>query len=220
VLLTMTALWGAPALAQDIPEEEEALDIPDSDDDPGTRSGFDVGADEFQVEDDDEDPDMVDYRAEALKRPPDPTHFHLDPAGKQPLGNDFPLHTVALNPEWVKVQLPVLVATSRAAFLSEHPHGLRLVAEWDIGGQTTVTEQVVEAEAVWPRGPTFAFLTVAVQDGRKTAPVQVKVKTAELPPPPPPPDAEPPATPPAEPPPPPAAPKVRFAVTSVFYRKG
>lgn len=211
----LLALAG-PAAAQDIPEEEEALDIPDADPDPGTRSGFDVGADNFAVEDDDEDAGMVDYNEQAKRRPPEATNFHLYPEDNAPLGNDYPMHTVAVSASWVKLELPVLVARSRAEFLADHPHGLRIVSDWDIGGQTTQVEHIVTPEAVWPRGPTFVFLTTAVEDGRKTAPVQVKVKTAELPPPPPPPDAEEPP----EPPPPPAEPKVRYAVTSVFYRKG
>ena len=186
-------------------------------DDPGTRSGFDVGASAFQVDDEDDDAGMLDYAEEAKRRPPDATYFHLDPTGKEPLGNDFPLHMVASNATWVKLELPVLVATGREAFVAEHPHGIRLVAEWDVGGQTTVTEQIIRPEAVWARGVTFALLDLAVADGRKTAPVRIKVLTADLPAPPP---VEVEGEEPVEPPPPPAAPKVRYAVTSVFYRKG
>jgi len=207
------ALLGSMALAQDIPEEEEALDIPDVDPTPGTQSGFDVGAAAFEVEDEDDEDGMVDYNEQAKRRPPEPTNFHLYADGKKPFGNDFPMHTVALNSEWLKLELPVLVAQSRADFLAVHPHGVRVIAEWDVGGQKTTQEQVLPPDRIWAAGPTFAFMTLAVRDGRKTAPVQVKVKTADLPPPPAADGA-------AEPPPPPSAPKVRFAVTSVFYRKG
>lgn len=179
--------------------------------DPGSRSGFDVGASEFEVDDDDDDGGMVDYAKEALKRPPESTHFHLDPTGKEAFGNDWPLHQVAANPDWVKLELPVLVATGREAFVAEHPGGVRVVGEWDVGGQTFRSEQIVTPEGVWAEGPTFAFLTLAVDDARKTAPVRLTVATADLPAPP---------VEGAEPPPPPAKPKVRYAVTSVFYRKG
>jgi hypothetical protein len=184
--------------------------------DPGTRSGFDVGASEFEVEDDDDDGGMRDYAEEAKRRPPETTNFHLDPSGKQPMGNDWPLHTVSANSAWIKLELPVLVALDRPSFVAEHPHGIRLISEWDIGGQLTVREQILRPESIWEQGATFAFLQVAVPDGRKTAPVRIKVLTADLP------------APPAEPvegeeaeeaPPAVAPPKVRYAVTSVFYRK-
>lgn len=182
-----------------------------------TTSDFDLGDDEFAVEGEDDKVEMVDYAAEAKNRPADPTHFHLKPEGKEPLENDHPMQVVAMGPSWVKIELPVLVAKDRASFARAYPHGVRVVTEWDVGGNTTVREQQFHADEVWERGPTLAFFTVALQDARRSAPVQVKVLSAALPAPPPEPEegVEPP-----EPPEPAEAPplKQRYAVTSVFFR--
>jgi hypothetical protein len=107
----------------------------------------------------------------------------------------------------VKVELPVLVATDRASFEVQHPNGLRLLTDWDIGGKTLRTEHIVTALAVREDGPTFVFSTVAVQDGRSSAPVRAKVSTAALPPPPGEGAEEAPVA------------KVNYAVTSVFFRR-
>ena len=137
-----------------------------------TTSDFDLGEDEFAVEGDDDKVEMVDYVEEAKNRPADPTHFHLKPEGKEPLSNDYPMHVVAMGPSWVKLELPVLVAKDRASFSRTYPHGLRVVTEWDIGGNTTHREQVFHADQLWERGPTLAFFDVAAQDARRSAPVR------------------------------------------------
>ena len=175
-----------------------------------TTSDFDLGEEEFSVEGGEDDVGMVDYAAEAKKRPAAPTHFHLDPAGKEALHNDFPMQVVAMGPSWLKVEVPVLVARDRASFVEAFPHGVRVVTEWDIGGTTTTREQRFTPDQVWERQPTFAFFDVALQDARRSAPVRVKVLAAPLPGPPPEdaPDAEPVEVP----------LKQRYGITSVFYR--
>jgi hypothetical protein len=207
VFLPLVLALCSPVFAQDIPEEEEELDIPEANGPTTTGDqGFDLGESKFSVRDADEDVGMVDYAAEALKRPADPMHFHLDPTGRSPLSNDYPMQVVAIGPTWVKMELPVLVANDRASFEMAYPHGLRIITEWDVGGEKQVVEHVVRAAGLRPGAPTFAFFDVAVQDSRKSAPVRVLVKTAAMP--------DPAATGAAE------APKDRYAVTSVFYRKG
>ena len=208
MFLLLTALCAfSPVFAQDIPEEVEEIDVPDAPTKQSESSGFDLGQDKFQVEDDDEDVPMLDYAAEALKRPADPTHFHLDPTGKTPLTNDYPMQVVAMGKSWMKLELPVLVATDRASFVAAYPHGLRVVSEWDVGGAKLTSEQVFHANSVRENGPTFAFFDVGVEDARKSAPVRILIKSAALG------DAA------AEPPVPAASLKDRYAVTSVFYRK-
>jgi hypothetical protein len=178
-----------------------------------TTSDFDLGEDEFAVEGADDEVGMVDYAEEAKKRPADPTHFHLEPEGKEALKNDYPMQVVAMGPSWVKLELPVLVAADRASFQSSYPHGLRVVTEWDIGGNTTRREQRFLADDVWERAPTLAFFDVAAQDARRSSAVRVKVYAAALPAPP----VEPEEGEEAEPVVVPQL-KERYAVTSVFYR--
>lgn len=178
-----------------------------------TTSDFDLGEDDFAVEGADDEVGMVDYAEEAKKRPADPTNFHLEPEGKDPLKNDFPMHVIAIGPSWVKLELPVLVASDRAAFRRSFPHGMRVVTEWDIGGNTTRREQQFVAADVWERAPTLAFFDVAAQDARRSSPVRVKVYTAALPAPP----VEPEEGEEAEPVVVPRL-KERYAVSSVFFR--
>jgi hypothetical protein len=176
------------AVAQDIPEEEEGLDIPDAMGGNSGGDGFDLGEKGFKVADKEEDVGMLNYAQEAKERPAAPTHFHLKPLGKTPLKSDYPMQVVAMGASWLKIELPVLVAQTRADFQREYPNGLRVKTEWDIGGTPFVIEQTFTAERVWDRQPTLAFFDVALQDARKSAPVQIKVFAAALPAPPPPPE--------------------------------
>ncbi len=175
-----------------------------------TTSDFDLGEEEFSVEGDKDDVGMVDYAAEAKKRPADPTYFHLEPEGKEALKNDYPMHVVSIGPSWVKVELPVLVASDRATFVRDYPHGIRVVTEWDIGSNLTTREQRFTSDQVFESDPTLAFFDVAIRDARRSAPVRVKVMVAPLPAPPP---ADDPDAKVAE-----APLKQAYGVTSVFFR--
>ena len=142
--------------------------------------------------------------------------------GKDPLSGNFDIQIDAFNGSYVVVELPVLVAITRAHFASVHPTGIKLVAEVTSGTKRRVITETIPPEAVYESLPTLVFLKTAIPTSADTGEIRYLVKVGELPAPPPPPPAEPPPkgapTEVAEPPPPPAPPKDRFARTTVFRR--
>lgn len=163
----------------------------------------------------DEDEGMKDFVAEAKKKAPPPVWFHLDLAGKIPLRDQFDVQITAMNDTFVVVELPVLVATSRAAFVAEHPGGITVSAEITSGSlKRTVTESF-GADAVFDGLPTLCFLKTALPTAAKQGEVRFLVRMTELPVPPPAPVKGQPPAPPAQP----ATPKDLFARTTVFVRQ-
>ena len=215
------ALWmfGASAAEpDDLPVEEDEIDVPttgrpaDDDDD-----GFTKPAPKLVLED--EDATMHDFVADEKKKAPPPTWFHLDLAKKAPLADNFDIQIDAFNDQYVVVELPVLVATDRAAFVAAHPGGLAVVAEVTSGPIRQVLKTTVTADMVFDTTPTVVFLKTALPNSAKTGEVRYLVKAGELPVPPPPPAAgkaktpAPPVTPAV-----PAAPRDLFARTTVYRR--
>lgn len=221
IALTWLALPAAAAPPDDFPEEEEELDldlpsrpVPADDED----WGFDTKT-KARIASDEDDPGMVDFVAAEKKKAPPPTWFHLDPTGREPLADDWDIQVLSLSPDFVVVELPVLVARTRAEFAAAHPGGLLLVGEIGSGPHRVRQEHVVKAESVYESAPTWVFLKTALPIREASGPVSYRVATAELPPPPDPAAPPPPkGSKPPEPPPPPVV-KDRYARTTVFLRK-
>lgn len=173
----------ASAAEPDELEEGDELDIPVHERGPTERDAF--GLDKTPVLGDDADDDLVmtDYVAEAKRRAPPPTWFHLQPAGQKALADNFEIQVVSFSDQFVVVQLPVLVAANRASFVVEHPHGLSLVAEIEAGAHKLVQRQEFTAAGVLPDAPTIAFFEVALPSTAKTGTVRYALKSAEWPPP-------------------------------------
>lgn len=146
------------------------------DDDWGFRTSSDI-----VIDTDDDDPLMADF-VEAKRRKPAPTTpSHLYPEGKRPFADDWPLHVVSVNEHFVVVELPVLVAEDRVAFVKAHPQGVIVVGEWTSGPHTLTVRQEIRPRDVFAAGPTFAFLKAAIPNRKTTDQVRVVVKTADLP---------------------------------------
>lgn len=174
--------------------------------------GFQVTPD-VTIDPGDDDPAMTDFVAEKLRKPAPTSHSHLYPEGKLPLSDDWPLHVISMNEHLVVVELPVLVAQDRVAFVTAHPHGIVLIGEWTSGPHHLTVRQEIRPRDVFAAGPTFAFLKAAVPNRKAADQVRVVVKTGELPAPPLPGDEIV-----AEPLPAPAPPRTRYAQTTVYSR--
>jgi hypothetical protein len=216
----LVALWALAAAAQDIPIEEDEIDIPATQK-PAKEDDWGFGQKEEKLTisvDDDES--MHDFVADAKKKAPPPVHFHLDLAGKTPLADNYDILLSAYNEHYVVAELPVLVARDRASFQAAHPGGLVLVCEiWAEGVHQVLTE-VITADRVFESAPTLVFLKSALPVAARSGQLRFLVKAGELPVPPPPPAPAPKgkAPPPPAPPPVPAPPKDLFARTTVFLR--
>lgn len=175
-------LWIPTVLAAppDLPDEGDDIDISSGPVKTGEGDdwGFEAG-DDLDLDMSEEDAEMVDFAAAQKRLPPPPTHFHLDAKGKQPLGDDWPLHFVAYDDVWIVVELPVLVAQGRAAFATAHPEGLVVVGEWTSAGQRITVKHEVKAEQVLESGPTWVFLKAALPNPARSSEVEVIVKTGE-----------------------------------------
>lgn len=217
MLTTMLTAQAADPAPERPPEIEEEIDLS-----PGGKGkkeedwGFSTGTG-ISIDTEEDDLQMVDFVAESKRQPPEPSHLHLYPKGKQPLTDDWALYVASYNEHYVVGELPVLVATDRASFVAEHPGGLLVVGEWRSGEHTLTLEHRITAQAVLPSSPTFIFLRAALPNTAPVGDLRVFVRTAELPVPPAP-DAD---APPAPPPPPPAPPKLkdRYARTTVYTRR-
>jgi hypothetical protein len=160
----------------------------------------------------DDDEQMKDFVAEKKTKAPPPVWFHLDVAGKMPLRDDYEVQIDAYNQSFVVVELPVLVSITRGTFATDHPNGIRLVAEVTSGPLKRVITETITPDAVFEALPTFVFFKTALPTAAPTGEIRYVVKSAELP-------APPAATAKAPAPPPPPAPlKDLFARTTVFRR--
>jgi hypothetical protein len=216
--MMVLALWmfgAASAAPDDLPEEEDEIDVPttrqpndDADD------GFTKPQPKLVLEDD--DVEMHDFVADEKKKAPPADWFHLDFSGKAALADNFDIQIAAYNDQYVVVELPVLVATGRAAFVATHPGGLSLVAEVTSGPIRQVLQSTVTPEMVAETTPTVIFLKTALPNSAKTGEVRYLVKSGALPVPPPPATGKT-----KTPPPTPAAPapiRDLFARTTVYRR--
>lgn len=192
-------------------DEGDDIDVPVQKTETETKKGF--GLDDGPKIDDspEEDSGMTDFVAEARQKAPPPTWFHVQPAGRKPLADNFDIQVVAFSEQYAVIQLPVLIATNRASFVVEHPNGLSVVAEIECGAHKLVQRQEFTAAGVLADSPTLAFFEVALPVTARSASIRYLVKTAEGPPP------EDPKKKPAAPTPPPAL-QDRFARTTVFLR--
>lgn len=217
-VVLLGVLWSLAALAQDIPLDEDEIDIPSK---PQPKEddewGFAQKKEKLTLSMD-EDESMHDFLADAKKKAPPPVHFHLDLNGKKPLADNFDIQVAAFNEHYLAIELPVLVATDKASFAAQHPGGLVLVAEvWAENVHQVLTE-VITAERVLDASPTLVFFKTALPVAARQANLRFLVKSSALPAPPPP---APPSSKGAKTPPPPAAPpppKELFARSTVFTR--
>ena len=210
-----------PPTSEPMPEEEEEIDVAPGQPLPEPSvDGWDFEQKKEALQVDVEDAGMHDFVADEKKKPPPPDHWHLDPSGKVPLHDDFDIQVIATNEAFVVVELPVLVSIARAAFLAEHPGGIKLIGEITSGGHKVIQTHIVTGESVLEAGPTLVYLKAALPNPAKAGDVRFLVKTGDLPAPPPVADPNAPkGTKPPAPPPPPAPPKDRYARTTVFMRK-
>jgi hypothetical protein len=205
------ALGIGGAAAQSLGDAED-IDIPVAPAPKPRSDGDDWG---FDNEDEldltvDDDVQMKDFVAEQKKKAPPPVWFHLDVAGKVPLRDDFDIQIDAYNQSFVVVELPVLVSITRGTFATEHPNGIRLVAEVTSGPLKRVITETIAPGAVFEALPTFVFLKTALPTAAPTGEIRYVIKVAELPAP-----ADPAAK--GEAPPTPAL-RDLFARTTVFRR--
>lgn len=177
--LLLSAAFAADA---DEMDDGEDLDVPVHHRDSTAREdGFGLDSAPDLGDDAEDDPSMTDFVAEAKRKAPPPTWFHLQPAGKVPLADNFEVHVVSFSEQYVVVQLPVVVATNRAAFVVEHPHGLTVVAEIESGPHKLVQRQEFTSAGVLADSPTIAFFEVALPFTAKSGTVRYTVKSAEWP---------------------------------------
>lgn len=125
-----------------------------------------------------EDEDDFEFDAPPpTTEPSGPPALALDAAGKDPLQGGFPLVVVAAQPDAVVVELPVLVARTRAGTEA----GFLLVGEARVGGRAVAeVRHVVTADSLAVASPTFAFLKLTVPVEATRGEVEVVVKTAAL----------------------------------------
>lgn len=215
----MLGLWlfGVASAADpiDIPEDEEEIDVPTTQQPTGsTDDGWTKPAAKLTLTVDD-DESMHDFVADEKKKAPPPIWFHLDVNGKAPLADNFDIQIDAFNDQYVIVELPLLVATGRASFVASHPGGLAIVAEVTSGPIRQLLTSTVTADMVFEATPTLVFLKTALPNSAKTGDVRYLVKVGALPVPP---VVDPKAKTPPAPPPPPTPPRDLFARTTVFRR--
>jgi len=148
-----------------------------------------LGTDEDEPEDEEgglqdlgDDPPAVlgDLEAESahtVAQPHMPGPIDLDVAGKSPLADNYALNVVAIDRDAVVVELPVLVASSRASVTT----GFQLIGEVYVG-TTKVGEvrQVVMPTSLAEFGPSFAFLKVSAPVVEKAGEVKIVVKEAAM----------------------------------------
>jgi hypothetical protein len=169
------------AAEPEVPDEGDDLDVPVQKRDPTRELGFGLDKSTNLDLPADDDIEMVDFVAEAHKKAPPPTWFHVNPTGKTPLADNFDVQIVSFSEQYVVVQLPVLVSTSRAAFVVEHPNGLQLAAEIECGPHKLVQRQEFSAAGVLLDSPTLAFFEAAFPVAAKSGAVRFVVRSAEGP---------------------------------------
>lgn len=162
-----------------LPEEAEELDIDEvSADQADPKWGFQ--SDATTIDTDDDDAVMTDFVAAALRQPPEPVHFHYELAGVRPRTDAFPIQFVAHSDTIVVVEIPVLVATSRASFHAAHPRGIRIEAEWAVGAHRVALQQTWTPDMALTAAPTLAFLKAALPMRGAEGQVQVRVRISGL----------------------------------------
>lgn len=152
-------------LADDVEEAEPAEFLGDFNDEDDVDLGFGFEPDE-----------PVRKRASAPATS-GPGAITLDVAGKQPLGDNYPVTVVAVERDAVVVELPVLVSTSRVGL--EAPFAL--VAEVHSSeGKVAQSTTLINPESLAEFGPSFVFLKMFAPVMEKEGEVTVKVKKAKL----------------------------------------
>ncbi|MEQ1569229.1 MAG: hypothetical protein ABMA64_26570 [Myxococcota bacterium] len=192
------------AFAQEDVDDGEDIDISNQDQTKASGALFETKATQL-TETLDDDEVMSDFVAESKKKAPPPVWYHVDPAGKQPLADNYDIAFTAVSPTHVVVELPVLVSFTRATFTNDHPNGIELVAEITSGTTKLVQRQQIRAESLLELAPTVSFFKAAIPTAAPAPEVRYVVKVIELPPA-------------AAKAPPPAAPKELFARSTVLRR--
>ena len=173
----------ATSLAADpeVPDEGDDLDVPVHRGEATREHGF--GLDKHTELDlpVDDDTEMVDFVAEAHRKAPPPTWFHINPAGRQPLADNFDVQIVSFSDQYVVVQLPVLISTDRASFAVAHPNGLLLAADIECGPHKLTQRQDVSAAGVLLDSPTLAFFEAAFPVSTKSGTIRFVIRSAEGP---------------------------------------
>lgn len=211
--MLILAMWGFAASA-DPDDDGDDIDIINAPPPKPAPDGFGLDKSSKLGATMDDDEGMQDFVAEARRKAPAPVWFHLDLAGQAPLRDNFDPVVTAMNDAFIAVELPILVATSRAAFLAEHPGGIVLSAEITSGTLARTVSETLGPDGVFDGMPTLVYLKAALPTAVKQGDVRFVVKLTELPVPPPPAVKGQPPAPPAAP----AAPKTLFARTTVFVR--
>ncbi len=171
--LPMLALFSTPAVA--IADPDDDLDFLEAEPAPKTNESIE----------DFDSIDELEFEEGAFRAPPpgavtDPVGLAV--LGKSVLAGNYPLAVVAAEPAAVLVELPVLVAKSRADV--ETPFELRVTFVVDEGAPVVHSERW--APALVPRsGPAWSFFKVLLPAGREsgaiTATVTRHVEGAEQP---------------------------------------
>lgn len=142
--------------------------------------------DEEIIEEEDEEPSLGDFEgakpvaktgSQVAKAagPQLPGPIELDVAGKEPLKDNYPLAVVSVDRDAVVVELPVLVARSRAG--NDKP--FQVIGEVYVG-EVKVSEvrQLVQPSSLAEFGPSFTWMKVMAPVVEKTGEVKMIVKKA------------------------------------------
>jgi hypothetical protein len=140
--------------------------------------------DEEIIEEEDEEPSLGDFEGPkpaakaapvAAPGPQRPGPIELDVAGKEPLKDNYPLAVVSVDRDAIVVELPVLVARSRAG--NEKP--FQVIGEVYVG-EVKVSEvrQLIQPASLAEFGPSFTWMKVMAPVVEKTGEIKMIVKKA------------------------------------------
>jgi hypothetical protein len=145
-----------------LPEEDKPVDAPA----PKPPAPKPSPEDDFEME------DFTATAPKPAKDAPPVADLNLDVAAKDPLGDHFPLTVVAVDKDAIVVEIPVLIAKSKAEWVED----LHLTAV-AVVGTTPVTEQRQHftRASLADFGPTFAFFKLMVPVSEPAGVVKVGI---------------------------------------------
>jgi hypothetical protein len=146
-----------------------------------SAGSLDEDDEEFE-EDEEPPPSLGDFEEPQAKKATAPTAapqmpgpVDLDVAGKEPLKDNYALSVVSIDRDSVVVELPVLVARSRAG--NDKP--FLLIGELFVGeSKVSEVRQLVQPSGLAEFGPSFAWMKVLAPVVEKRGEVKLVVKKA------------------------------------------
>ncbi len=169
-----------PAALPTLDEDEEPVEEFDNELDLEDEPDADIRLGDFEGGDDEP---LEDFERPTAKPKPaaaaskTPGVIALDVAGKEPLGDNYPLSVVAVDRDAVVIELPVLVARSRAGF----EKAFVIVGEVYVGKiKVGEVRQTIEAASLAEFGPSFAWLKVLAPVVEGTGEIKIVVRRTNV----------------------------------------